>query len=92
MSVLNGQPTLRRQLMDPIFYPDVSLYLSCIKTLREHQSFYHDGTALLEVDSIEALDIDDEQSFALVEFFMAQIIEQPDNLLFDSFRWMNQES
>lgn len=92
ISVLNGQPTLRRQLMDSVFYPDGSLYLSSIKTLREQRSFYHDGTALLEVDSIEALDIDDEQSFALVEFFMTQIIEQPDNPLFDSFLWMHHES
>lgn len=90
-SVLNGQPTLRRQLMDPVFYPDGSLYLSSIKTLREQRSFYHASTALLEVDSIESLDIDDQQSFALVEFFMTQIIEQPDNPLFDSFLWMKND-
>lgn len=81
----------RRLLKTPEFYPDESLYLTSIKSFRERRSFYHDRTALLEVNSIEALDINDQQSFALVELYMTQIIEQPDNPLFDSFLWIKND-
>jgi len=88
-SLLNGRPTLRRQLLEPVFYPDGSLYLSKVKTLREKKSFYHEGTALLEVSVIESLDIDDVESFSLVEFFISQIVEKPKSQLFNSFGWMH---
>lgn len=80
-----------RHIKTPEFYPDDSLCLTSIKTLRERRSFYHDRTALLEVNSIEALDIDDQQSFVLVELYVTQIIEQPDNPLFDSFLWIKND-
>ena len=89
-SFLNGKPTLRRQLLEPIYYPDGSLYLSKVETLREKKSFYHDGTALLEVSLIESLDIDDVESFNLVEFFISQIVEKPRSPLFNSFGWISE--
>ena len=88
-SLLNGRPTLRRQLLEPVYYPDGSLYLSKVETLREKKSFYHEGTALIEVSLIESLDIDDVESFALVEFFISQIVEKPWSPLFNSFGWIN---
>lgn len=87
-SALNGQPTQRRQLLDQVYYPDGSLYLSKVETLKQNNSFYHTKTGLIQVNSIESLDIDDEESFSLVNFFITQIVENGSTPMFESFRWM----
>lgn len=58
---------LRRQDIEPLFYPEGSFYISTVKALRDRRSFYHEDTILYVLPKWKALEIDDIFDFQIVE-------------------------
>lgn len=61
----SAQLGLPRQYLDTCFYPEGTLYISRVTTLRDKLSFYHESTALIQTDTLSKIDIDVEQDLAV---------------------------
>ncbi|HIO69796.1 MAG TPA: hypothetical protein EYG58_04525 [Nitrospirales bacterium] len=59
-----------RQELEPTFFPEGTIYASCVKKLREHQGFYHLNTIGYIVPKWKSAEIDDIVDFLHVEAIM----------------------
>jgi CMP-N,N'-diacetyllegionaminic acid synthase len=58
---------MRRQELEPLYYPDGTLYGSTVGSLKKKRSFIHEDTLVYEISKWKALEIDDIDDFELVE-------------------------
>jgi len=65
-----GFKTLRRQDLEPAFFPEGMVYASCVKKLREHQGFFQLNTIGYIVPKWKSPEIDDIVDFLHVEAIM----------------------
>ena len=64
---VSSPSSLRRQDILPLFYPDGSIYISTVSSLRKRRSFYHEDTVAYEVNKWKSFEIDDIEDFEIVE-------------------------
>jgi CMP-N,N'-diacetyllegionaminic acid synthase len=57
----------RRQDVVDLYYPEGSIYISCIKNLLSTRTFYHKETICIEVPRFKSIEIDDDFDFYLAE-------------------------
>lgn len=57
----------RRQDLEPLVYPEGSLYASSIATLKHRKTFYHEDTLTYKVSKWKALEVDDIEDFQMIE-------------------------
>lgn len=62
-------PTNRQEL-ENIYFFDGSLYLSTVKSFYREKEFYHERTVGIELDGMKSVEIDTENDFELVEYFL----------------------
>lgn len=65
-----GFKIIRRQELDPVFFPEGTVYASRVKALRKHQSFYQTNTIGYEVPKWKSPEIDDIVDFLHIEAIM----------------------
>ncbi|MBS3964063.1 MAG: acylneuraminate cytidylyltransferase family protein [Methylomonas sp.] len=67
------QPTqTSRQQQPPLLTPNGAMYLCKTRHLLEHQSFYPPNTVPLVMNTIQSLDIDTEEDWAIAEAYIKQ--------------------
>ncbi len=72
----NPDILLRTQDLPPIFEENSCLYLFTRQTLLERRNRLGDRPLMFEIDSREALDIDEEQDFLIADFLKSNPVSQ----------------
>lgn len=58
---------INRQLLEPAYFFDGSLYISYSKSFKTRKEFYHDRTIAIELDSYKHIEIDDIKDLKIAE-------------------------
>ena len=76
---LNHDPSrlLRTQDLPPVYEENSNLYIFTAESLRRHRNRIGRSPILFEIDRLEAIDIDDEESFRLAELLMTAAVSPP---------------
>lgn len=70
--IAEGSKHLRRQELGEVFFPEGTVYISRVKTLRARKSFYHDDTVGYVVPKWKSFEIDDAEDLHIVAAIMEQ--------------------
>jgi CMP-N-acetylneuraminic acid synthetase len=63
---------LRTQDLPPVYEENSCIYLFTKETLLERRNRIGDRPLMFEIDPLEAMDIDEEQDFQIVDFLVRQ--------------------
>ncbi|MFH1770939.1 MAG: acylneuraminate cytidylyltransferase family protein [archaeon] len=61
---------IRRQDLTDTFFPEGTLYISKVSSMKKRKTFYHDKTIPYEVERYNSFEIDEEMDFIIIEAIM----------------------
>ena len=68
----NKNPSIRRQDIENLYFLDGTIYISKIKSLLKHKTFYHKNTKAFVVPKWKSLEIDDIDDLKLASYYMKE--------------------
>ena len=71
-----GAPPKRRQELEDYYFPEGTVYISEVETLKKRKNVYHELTLAYPVERYKQFEIDDEMDFILIEALMKSKFHQ----------------
>tara|TARA_B110001452_G_scaffold121497_1_gene100803 strand:- start:1655 stop:2359 length:705 start_codon:yes stop_codon:yes gene_type:complete len=66
----NKSSDVRRQDLEPLYFLEGSIYISKIKSLIKHKTFYHNKTVAYKLPKWKSLEIDDIEDLNIAELYI----------------------
>ena len=66
----NKSSDVRRQDLEPLYFLEGSIYISKIKSLIKHKTFYHNKTVAYKLPKWKSLEIDDIEDLYIAELYI----------------------